>query len=370
MDRTYIDFVNNTAREVVMRLYGVIGDKVDGDYFAQELASLDSGGLDLVHVRVNSPGGDVFQGMSIVSAMLSMNTPVVVHVDGIAASMAAVITVAADRVCMMDFAKMMIHDPYFSGADAKSLSAKQKKMLARLTDMLRQVLSRRGKDDAEMAKLMQEETWFSAEEARKAGLCDEITVSARNEYKQMAPLQLVAAVEAEYHANNKNNKHMKEVALKLGLPENAGEAEILAAIMRLIDNHATEVAALKTAKATAEAETARLKKEKEDSEKAEAVILVDQAIKDGRITADLREDYLEMFASDFARTQKILTGAAPRTRLSEMAGKPGTGGTNVYASLTWDELDRKGLLTEVREKDPGLYEAKYKEMAAGLNIRK
>ena len=163
---------------------------------------------------------------------------------------------------------------------------------------------------------------------------------------------------------------MKEVALKLGLPESAGEAEILAAIMKLIDNHATEVAALKTAKATAEAETARLKKEKEDSEKAEAVILVDQAIKDGRITADLREDYLEMFASDFARTQKILTGAAPRTRLSEMAGKPGTGGTNVYASLTWDELDRKGLLAEVREKDPGLYEAKYKEMAAGMNIRK
>lgn len=165
MDRTYIDFVNNTAREALMRLYGVIGDKVDGDYFAQELASLDSGGLGLVHIRVNSLGRDVFQGMSIVSAILSMDTPVIVHVDGIAASMAAVITVTDDRVCMMDFAKMMIHHPYFSGADAKSLSAKQKKMLTWLTYMLRQVLSRRGKDDAGMAKLMQEEIWFSAEEA-------------------------------------------------------------------------------------------------------------------------------------------------------------------------------------------------------------
>lgn len=96
-----------------MRLYGTIGSRVDGDYFAHELASLDRDDFDQIHIRMNSPGGNVFQGMSIVSAILSMNTPVCVHIDGIAASMAAVVAVAADRVCMMDFAKMMIHDPYF-----------------------------------------------------------------------------------------------------------------------------------------------------------------------------------------------------------------------------------------------------------------
>lgn len=42
----------------------------------------------MIHIRMNSPGGNVFQGMSIVSAILSMNTPVCVHIDGIAASMA------------------------------------------------------------------------------------------------------------------------------------------------------------------------------------------------------------------------------------------------------------------------------------------
>lgn len=58
-----------------MRLYGAIGPRVDGDYFAQELASLDRGDFDMIHIRMNSPGGNVFQGMSIVSAILSMNTP-------------------------------------------------------------------------------------------------------------------------------------------------------------------------------------------------------------------------------------------------------------------------------------------------------
>ena len=137
-----------------MRLYGTIGSRVDGDYFAHELASLDRDDFDQIHIRMNSPGGNVFQGMSIVSAILSMNTPVCVHIDGIAASMAAVVAVAADRVCMMDFAKMMIHDPYFSGANEKTMSPKQKKALARLTDMLRQILSRRGQDETTMAKLM------------------------------------------------------------------------------------------------------------------------------------------------------------------------------------------------------------------------
>ena len=131
--KTHIDSVNNEAREATMRLYGAIGEKVDGDLFARELASLDDGQLEAIRIRINSPGGDVFQGMSIVSAMLSAKTPVYAHIDGIAASMAAVVAVAAKRVYMMDFAKLMIHDPYFAGKQSQSstLSNKQKNMLTR-----------------------------------------------------------------------------------------------------------------------------------------------------------------------------------------------------------------------------------------------
>lgn len=207
-----------------MRLYGAIGPRVDGDYFAQELASLDRGDFDMIHIRMNSPGGNVFQGMSIVSAILSMNTPVCVHIDGIAASMAAVVAVAADRVCMMDFAKMMIHDPYFTGESGTATSPKQKKALARLTDMLRQVLVRRGKDEATMAKLMREETWFSAAEALDAGLCDEIASSARNEFMSLDPMQLVAAVDAEYQTNNREQMEKSICRPRLSLPSAAKAA--------------------------------------------------------------------------------------------------------------------------------------------------
>lgn len=73
--------------------------------------------------------------MSIVSAMLSVKTPVYAHIDGIAASMAAVVAVAAKRVYMMDFAKLMIHDPYFVGKQPETISNEQKNMLARMADM-------------------------------------------------------------------------------------------------------------------------------------------------------------------------------------------------------------------------------------------
>ena len=237
-----------------MRLYGAIGPRVDGDYFAQELASLDRGDFDMIHIRMNSPGGNVFQGMSIVSAILSMNTPVCVHIDGIAASMAAVVAVAADRVCMMDFAKMMIHDPYFTGESGKATSPKQKKALARLTDMLRQVLVRRGKDEATMAKLMREETWFSATEALDAGLCDEITSSARNEFMSLDPMQLVAAVDAEYQTNNREQMEKinlsAEAIVALGsksgqMDEAAVSAAIVAAVAANAEQAALDAATLR-----------------------------------------------------------------------------------------------------------------------------
>ena len=336
-----------------MRLYGAIGPRVDGDYFAQELASLDRGDFDMIHIRMNSPGGNVFQGMSIVSAILSMNTPVCVHIDGIAASMAAVVAVAADRVCMMDFAKMMIHDPYFTGESGKAMSPKQKKALARLTDMLRQVLVRRGKDEATMAKLMREETWFSAAEALDAGLCDEITSSARNEFMSLDPLQLVAAVDAEYQTNNR--KQMEKINLS---------AEAIVAAVAAKDE---EIASLKAAKETAEAEIARIRKEKEAAVAAEAVSFADALVKAGKIAADARDAAVETFKANPENARKIFGSVPERTKLSSLAGTQG-GDAGKYAAKSWDELDRAGLLAELKANHPDLYEKKYKEMAASLHI--
>lgn len=232
--RTNIDTVNNEGREATMRLYGSIGQKVDGDLFARELAALDDGQMDIIKIRINSPGGDVFQGMSIVSAMLSVKTPVHAYIDGIAASMAAVIAIAAKRVYMMDFAKLMVHDPHFVNTPEERLSDRQREALARMSDMLRRILSRRGYDETDMAQLMQAETWLSAEEAKDAGLCDEIIPSANEALKNLSPLELVAMI-----ADDSGEDLRGRIIALLGLKTDATDAEILDNIKALLNGSET-----------------------------------------------------------------------------------------------------------------------------------
>lgn len=239
MDK-YVDIVNKDTKEATMRLYGEIGRQVDADLFAQELAALDDR-IDKIHLHINSPGGDVISGLSIVSAMRTMKAFIHVHIDGIAASMAAVIAIAADRVSMQDYAKLMIHNPYPSDSDAE-MNDKMRKALASLTDTLQTILSRRGCKKEKIGSLMSAETWFTADEAKAEGLVDEIVSSQRaDELKNLTTTELLTRIANEYKPVNNNEMDLTKIAAKLGLPATATEQQVLDAIeanrVRLEEQH-------------------------------------------------------------------------------------------------------------------------------------
>lgn len=222
----YVDILNEAKKEATMRLYGEIGRQIDADLFAQELAALDDM-ADTVHLHINSPGGDVVSGLSVVSAMRSMKAFIHVHVDGIAASMAAVIAIAGDKISMQDYAKMMIHNPYPSD-DSVEMNDKTRKALGSLTDTLATILSRRGCDKDKIGSLMAAETWFTADEAKTAGLIDEIVTTPRkDEFKNLTTTELLTRVANEYKPVNKNEMDLTKIAAKLGLPATATEQQIL-----------------------------------------------------------------------------------------------------------------------------------------------
>lgn len=225
----YVDIVNNETKEAVMRLYGEIGRQVDADLFAQELAAMDNR-VDKVHLHINSPGGDVVSGLSIVSAIRSMKAYIHVHIDGIAASMGAVIAIAGDRVSMADYAKLMIHNPYPSDPDT-GMNDKLRKALNSLTDTLQTILSRRGCKKEKIATLMSAETWFTADEAKAEGLVDEVVSSQRKEeLKNLTTAELLARIANEYKPINNNEMDLTKIAAKLGLPATATEQQVLDAI--------------------------------------------------------------------------------------------------------------------------------------------
>lgn len=128
-----------------------------------------------VTVRLNSPGGDVFDGMAIFNAFRSHSGAVTVRIEGLAASMASVIAMAGKKVQAYDNAMLMIHNSW-------TVSAGNQYDLRETADILEKIdgnilnayheKSKAGK--RELADMMRSETWLTAKEAKEKGFVDAI----------------------------------------------------------------------------------------------------------------------------------------------------------------------------------------------------
>jgi len=139
--------------------------------FVDELLAIDAATIEL---HINSPGGDVFDGVAIMNAIADHPATVNVVVDGLAASAASYIALAGDTVKMNRASQMMIHDAagmcWGNAADMETM----KDLLDRVSDTIAGIYAdRAGEDTEHWRDLMRAETWYSAVEAVEAGLADE-----------------------------------------------------------------------------------------------------------------------------------------------------------------------------------------------------
>ena len=167
----------NTASETAtIQIFDQIGEDwfggsgLSGKQFSDVLAEVGNGRL---LVEINSPGGNVWDGLSIYNQLRGRKAPVTTRVVGIAASIASIIALAGDRVEMADAALMMIHDP--SGM-ASGTSEDMRKMADAL-DQHAQVLvgvyaKKTGRSPESIRAAMKSETWFTTAEAIQFGLVD------------------------------------------------------------------------------------------------------------------------------------------------------------------------------------------------------
>ena len=141
--------------------------------FLAELGALpNDAALDL---RLNSPGGSVFDAVAIFNALKRHAGEITVWIDGIAASAASYIAMAGDTVVMPQNAFLMIHDPsglvMGTAEDMRSTAEALDKVKGSL---IMGYAAKSGKPDAEIAALMAAETWLDAQEALALGLIDRI----------------------------------------------------------------------------------------------------------------------------------------------------------------------------------------------------
>ena len=173
--------------EAEVLIYGDIGgwweDGVDAKSFAETLMNIKA---DTIHARISSGGGVVYEGLSIYSSLASHPAKVIAYIEGIAASISAVIPMAADEIKIYEGSRMMIHRPWSLSVGNQDNHMEESKILAGLTTDLSGLFeARTGQNhDAVMSwlrgevdgngKIVTDGTWFSAQDAVKYGFADEM----------------------------------------------------------------------------------------------------------------------------------------------------------------------------------------------------
>ncbi len=158
-------------------IYDIIGSGwlggISAENFASDLKAL--GNVRTIDVRINSDGGDVFDGRTIYSLLAQHKANINIYVDGLAASIASLIAMAGNRIIMADGSMMMIHNAWGLVVGNADEMRKQ----ANLWEMIDQTLvktycARTGISAPKCIEMMNEETWMTADEALKNGFADEI----------------------------------------------------------------------------------------------------------------------------------------------------------------------------------------------------
>jgi len=360
---------NIKGNEATILLYGEIGDSIDsngnycygisGNSFAHELMYLAEK-VDVINVRINSVGGSVLDGYSIVSAILSSPKTVNTYIDGLAASIAGVVAVAGKKCYMMDYGTLMVHNP--SGGE-------DKKVLSLIKDTLVTILSNRTQKTAEeIDTMMNAETYLSAEEAMAQGMVDEIIKSNKKiKVKTSDSLTNIALV------YNKliNNKSMEDNKNVLEAPE------VVSALNKKdVENSTlkTEIETLKnelkTFKDAKEAEEAKAK----ETLKTKATEIVNKGFEDGKLTKEEVETTIELAASSesaFSSVSNMLSKMADKKQsqkpfdFKNVKTDKGNEDRSKWTYQDWTKNDQAGLI-EMQNSAPEDFKALLKTLKTSL----
>lgn len=219
-------FWNSAENEVF--IYGDIASATaeDSDVTAKNfVADLKKFGNKDLTIHINSAGGDVFTGLAIYNVIKNYKGKTTVQIDGLAASAASIIACAGDVVKMAANAIYMVHPPS-AGLVGFFESTELAKVQASLETIKESLITtyemRTGKSRDEIEKLVDAESWLSADEALENNFIDEITGAVEAEYengkrtiflnKVEIPCSLdMAKVIDKTHATERKVDHMEEV---------------------------------------------------------------------------------------------------------------------------------------------------------------
>ncbi len=159
-------------------LYGDIGFDITAKEFSDELKALDS--PHDIDVRINSFGGDVFDGVAIYSRLIDSGATITVFIDGIAASAASVIAMAGHEIHIAEAGFVMIHDAWVLTMGNASELRKKAAQLEAVSEQIAGIYQRRtGQEMVKIRELMAAEAEFNATQAVELGFATSVFEAER-----------------------------------------------------------------------------------------------------------------------------------------------------------------------------------------------
>lgn len=372
-------------------LYGVVGGQIDGTEVANEIASLQNSDVTEIHEWINSPGGCMINGYSIIAENIKSNIPIHTHNVGIAASMAGIILASGSKRHSFNYAKMMVHEPSICGKTiAETDNENDKNQLIALKDSIIVLLTDHSTQPKEIIKsIMEDETWISAKEAKnKYGFIDiidktghkpkndtevtpELMQSICNEYHSGDPINFDHSTDFNHSKTNK----MKNLCNYLDLNEDASNQAVLDAIKKVNDDLTESKSNLKSkdselvkANETIENQKKELKTFKDEQDKLNKKMVedtVDVAIKDGKFEEKDKDEIVKKFENNLDGLQLIVgTLKNPAEtiidKINNSAKENGLPEDKKDWGLRKLEKEAPNLVARIKENDIELYKKMYK----------
>lgn len=360
MDFKYIK--NIAEEEATILLYNQIGDSIDengnyvygisGSSFAYEMQYLQDK-CKKINVRINSIGGNVLDGYSIVSAILNSKVKCDTYIDGLAASISGVIAMAGEKCYMADYGTMMLHNP--SGGNDDSV-------LALVKSTLVTILSKRTKlDEDTINKMMDAETWLDANQCMEMGLVDVIVKCDKKIKMSTNSLTEMAFI---YNKLINKKPKMEKITNMLNLSNEATEVEIVATIEDKDTKNAELLSENETLKARLkEIEDAELAKVEAEAKELEtkSIELVENAIKAKKIEESAKDETIKLAIANFGAVENMLSkinNVKDAVKIFDAKNIENKDSRADWTIRDWEKKDAKGLHV-IKNETPEIYNEMY-----------
>ena len=352
--RRFFDVIPSGGGEATILLYGEVGDwsEVSARDVVTRLLELTRT-YDKIDIRINSGGGEVYCGLAIYEALRNSTANLTIYVDGIAASMAAIIALCGKPLYMSPYARLMLHNVSGgSWGNSKELRRVAEEMEQLQGTLAKMIAGRLGKtpEEIETTYFDGEDHWLTAQECLSMGLIDGIYSMDEDDAPPLSEKSTQEEIQT-YFQNRLENQAINNDDMALldeirkacpSITASMGEGEVV-----------REVARLSSQLKSSEEENRELKAKLASIEAEQHKAILDAAVAAGKITAEQRTHYEALLASSPESAKALLASLPeqkPKNKLPRVEDHlaPESTPTSKFAGKSWDELDRAGLLADFK----------------------